>query len=293
MTTVRYLEAASGGKIDSTYPGAPKFLDVEGNRYRHLGIIDGAERFAPDDAGDWIALVTYCGPNAPQRPRVLPVGTRVRNGSAWKGRPFMGEVVDHSLDGAPICDTTMGRWVFVNLDTLEVVALPDTAPAVVDPPLPKPMPTRDQVSDAVRGALMNAPGSRDAKAIKTRVRDALGSVGAPLDVVASLEVVVCGAEARVAFSMNGIVWGEYRQHETKAPEPKPTGYDGDDKPLTKPYGEGFSRGDVAGRQKAMAGSLPEPQSVASLREYTPPGKRRAGYASVRIDTSVWDDFGDA
>lgn len=106
-----------------------RFLDVvKGNRYR---VSMGSALAIPDDNGPWLALVTYRGKDAPPRPEVLPVGTRVRRGPKWNplwgGGVGVGVTTDDDPDYPDVtwADGYLGVY---SRDALEVVSLPEPKP---------------------------------------------------------------------------------------------------------------------------------------------------------------------
>lgn len=115
---------------------------VAGNRYRWRDARSPSDcTLVPDPDGPFLALVTHRGKNAPPRPEVLPVGTRVRRGPDWiwgdddGGAGCLGTIIGRSCLGLGWCevlwddgvsqDATFGATVNGKLDyDLEVVSLP-------------------------------------------------------------------------------------------------------------------------------------------------------------------------
>lgn len=105
---------------------------VQGNRYTWA-----KARYVPDERGAVTALVTYRGPNAPERPKVLPVGTRVRcrkdecdkfGVTRFDG---VGTIIRWDANGLAPAVVSWGdgkdAWCPYRADELELLSLPDHA----------------------------------------------------------------------------------------------------------------------------------------------------------------------
>jgi hypothetical protein len=307
MERTIYLRSDMGHELDSErHADIVSRLDiVEGNSYGIRFPDDG--NVMPMERGDWTALVTYRGPNAPARLEVLPVGTRVRRGPDWNpigcyypedariGTVVMFETRPNGFAGVKFdgeAGTWYVRWGYDDCSALEVLALPEPAKIEAEP-------TTEQLAAKMREVF----DASDARRVSLDPFIAAFKAAGAADCVTRSLRLGCDYTAghtEVWFEMSGERWTERRQHiaasqksepaATRNAEPltphiraerdilapgwqtrAPTGYDGDDRPEETHSWDAQTHDDIVGADIAFGadriGSLD--CRVSDFYDYTP------------------------